>query len=50
MTYGTCRHDGASLQRAIIPANGADRDAEIVAAAQHLAEPSTMPAEMHHGH
>ncbi|MFI4887200.1 MAG: c-type cytochrome [Burkholderiales bacterium] len=33
-----------------LPANGADRDAEIVAAAQHLPAPSSrMPAEMHHG-
>ena len=33
-----------------VPTNGAGRDAEIVAAAQHLPARSSMPASMHHGH
>lgn len=33
-----------------LPASGADRDNEIVAASQHMPPPSRMPAGMHHGH
>jgi putative copper export protein/mono/diheme cytochrome c family protein len=33
-----------------LPGTGADRDAQITAAAQRLPEPSRMPAPMHHGH
>lgn len=33
-----------------VPTNGVDRDAQIVAAAQHLPAHSSMPASMHHGH
>jgi hypothetical protein len=45
--------DGSGIVRARwlgIPTNGADRDAAIVAAAQHLPARSSMPASMHHGH
>jgi len=33
-----------------VPTNGVDRDAEIVAAVQHMPARSSMPASMHHGH
>lgn len=45
--------DGSGIVRARwlgVPTSGADRDAQIVAAAQQLPARSSMPAPMHHGH